>query len=1145
MRRAPRRTRRPGSSTAAAVVAGAAALTLAATAGTGTAATGPAPARTSGQTASGQTAAGPTASGQAAPGQTWAAPAAAPAGAEAPREVTLITGDRVLVDDHGKTVGLRPAPGRASVPVQMREVKGHSYVLPADAAGLIATDKLDIRLFDVTELSRPEYRTLTGDGVPLLVSYHGSGARKAAGQEARAELRAQDGTTVRAEIDAVDSEALTVRRSAAAEAWASLTARSARGLRLASGVRSVRLDGLLRTTLDVSVPQIGAPSAWAAGHDGKGVKVAVLDTGVDTNHADFAGQIVAGKNFTSADSADIMDRYGHGTHVASIVAGTGAQSKGQYKGVAPGARLLIGKVAGDRGAATESAIMSGMEWAVDEGAKIVNLSIGGPDTPGVDPLEETVNRLSAKALFVIAAGNSGPRDSTVGTPGTADGALTVGAVDKRDTIADFSSRGPRIGDGGAKPDITAPGVAITAAAAKGSVIDQNPGVPHPAPGYVTLDGTSMATPHVAGAAALLAQQHPDWSGARLKAALTGSAKPGPYSAVEQGSGRVDVTHAITQSVVTEPASLSFGAPAWPHTDDQPITRTLTYRNTGTEPLTLDLAATATGPKGAEAPAGFFALGASRVTVPADGTASVDITADPTLGGDTEGVYSLAVTATGGGQSVRTAGAVLREGEMYDLTLKATARDGSAPADGDWTAFIYDLGAQTMVRVSGDNGSAQVRLPRGIYTILGEVPLLSPDLVYIGDDWVAAPRLELTKDTVLAVDARATELIDMAPPDPDASYQSGFLTISPREAPGPIILYMGNLSEGFRTQQVGPKPRPGTVSSYLLSSWAGDGTDYLLADTLKNAFYTGHVQHAKAADLAKVTVNTGGTVTGGRWGQIASAPDFPTSVPVTFTDLASTTTSYLQGGYAWQRTFQQRRGGTAETQYALPSRVYRGGKPYTEDFNTAVFGPALVEGGGLTRDGDRLTGAIRPFADGAGHDGSSLYDPATASTTLYRDGEEYATADGVLDAVSFDLPAERARYRLVTTVGRATTGVSAVTTRVSWSAEFTSGHTAKPTALPASVVRYTPELGLDARAVAGATQSVPVTVQGSAAGRNLTSLTVSVSYDGGTSWSKAAVRDGRVRVVNPAAGGTVSFRADVRDRAGNVFSQTVLDAYLTK
>lgn len=117
----------------------------------------------------------------------------------------------------------------------------------------------------------------------------------------------------------------------------------------------------------------------------------------------------------------------------------------------------------------------------------------------------------------------------MGSPGSADAALTVGAVDKDDKLAPFSSIGPRTGDGAVKPDVTAPGVAITAAAAPGSTLDTRPGTPHPAPGYLQIDGTSMATPHVAGAAAILKQQHPDWKSAELKGALTASAKGGDYT----------------------------------------------------------------------------------------------------------------------------------------------------------------------------------------------------------------------------------------------------------------------------------------------------------------------------------------------------------------------------------------------------------------------------------------------------------------------------------------------------------------------------------------------------------------------------------------------------------------------------------------
>ena len=145
------------------------------------------------------------------------------------------------------------------------------------------------------------------------------------------------------------------------------------------------------------------------------------------------------------------DTVGHGTHVASTIAGSGAASGGKYRGVAPDATLLFGKVCENDGC-TDSAILAGMQWAaVEQHAAVVNMSLGGGDTPEVDPLEEAVETLTAQTgtLFVIAAGNDGV-DGSVGSPGTADAALTVGAVDRDDELADFSSRGPRVGDDGAQ-----------------------------------------------------------------------------------------------------------------------------------------------------------------------------------------------------------------------------------------------------------------------------------------------------------------------------------------------------------------------------------------------------------------------------------------------------------------------------------------------------------------------------------------------------------------------------------------------------------------------------------------------------------------------------------------------------------------------
>ncbi len=126
--------------------------------------------------------------------------------------------------------------------------------------------------------------------------------------------------------------------------------------------------------------------------------------------------------------------------------------------------------------------------------------------------------------------------------------------------------------------------------------------------YVRLSGTSMATPHVAGAAAILAQQHPDWTAGPLKATLMGSAKPNPALGVfAQGAGRVDVARAISQTIVADQASISFGTQLWPHNDDEVLTRTVTYHNSGAAAATVAIIVDATGPNGAAVPAGTFAV----------------------------------------------------------------------------------------------------------------------------------------------------------------------------------------------------------------------------------------------------------------------------------------------------------------------------------------------------------------------------------------------------------------------------------------------------------------------------------------------------------------------------------------------------------
>ncbi|WP_328968405.1 S8 family peptidase [Streptomyces sp. NBC_00239] len=1079
-----------------------------------------------------------------------AAPTTAAAGKGLTR-ITLVTGDRVVVDAKGRAVGLERAPGRARIPVSVQHDRGHTSVVPADARRLIADGTLDARLFDITERSRPEYRAAHGDRLRLIVGYRG------AAPAARAALHSAGDTEVRRTFTSIGAEALSAAPRDAAEVWEALTDRGGAGSRTAAaGIARIWLDGIRTASLDKSTRQIGADKAWAAGYDGKGVKIAVLDTGVDAAHADLAGQVLAEKNFSS--SADAKDRFGHGTHVASIAAGTGAASGGTYKGVAPGAKLLNAKVLDDNGSGDDSGILAGMEWAVAQGADVVNLSLGGGDTPELDPLEAAVNRLSADkgVLFAIAAGNNGQGGpGTVSSPGSADAALTVGAVNVADKLAPFSSIGPRVGDGAIKPDVTAPGVAITAAAAPGSVIEREVG--QKPPGYLTISGTSMATPHVAGAAALLKQQHPQWKGDRLKGVLTASTKPGAYSAFQQGSGRIAVDRAIRQSVVAEPVSLSYGVQQWPHQDDKPVTKDLTYRNLGSAPVTLDLAVATTGPDGKPAPAGFFTLGARKVTVPAGGTATVALTADTRGDDNRDGAYSAYVTATGGGQSVRTAAAVDRESESYDVTVKQIGRDGK-PAAYSGSTLIGLSGPASQRRFEGSDasGTFTLRVPRGGY-LLDAIFINNLEDIRAGVDWIAQPRLTVRGNTTLTVDARTARPVDITVPA--AGAKSLFASPSYWVRSGANEFGFGwwlDSYEGFRTGHRGPDADFGTLTQQFDAHWqkgASDEYHAVLGGPVRR-LANGYTKHLRAADLATVTVDQG-VAAAGKEGALnalgwlpaptgASSVSIPRPLPTTATMHLSTL-----AGVRWDTRFEQSAGRDAdgfpivEAQYGTDSpKAYQGGKSYRERFNTGVFGPKVGSGLGVLRHRNTITGLLPLFADGSNHSGASNY--TKAETVLYRNGVPVGRSSTPPQGEdSFTVPAGDAAYKLTAKVDRSPL-LSMVSTRVQASWWFRSQKTAKAEQLPVSVVRFRPELALDNTSPAGRTVTVPLTVQGPAKGSGLKSLAAYVSYDDGYTWKALTVTDGRVSVKNPAKGKRVSLRAVVVDRGGNKADLSIIGAYCT-
>lgn len=301
----------------------------------------------------------------------------------------------------------------------------------------------------------------------------------------------------------------------------------------------------VHTMLDFSVPHIQVPAVWGEGRRGRGVTIAVVDTGIDEAHPDFTGRIVATQAFGSPTP---HDGNGHGTHVASIIAGDGRASNGRYVGVAPEASLLAAKVLRDDGSGFMSDVMAGVEWAVQRGARVINLSLGSDGScDGTDALSVTCDAAVGRGVVVcVAAGNAGPAPRTVGSPGCARNVITVGASTDNDAIASFSSRGPTK-DGRVKPDIVFPGHNIIAARAQGtsmgSPVDQF---------YTSASGTSMATPHCSGAVALMLEAEPTLAPLAVKQRLMSAAVNLGLDANTQGAGRADVYAAVHGTTPTPP-----------------------------------------------------------------------------------------------------------------------------------------------------------------------------------------------------------------------------------------------------------------------------------------------------------------------------------------------------------------------------------------------------------------------------------------------------------------------------------------------------------------------------------------------------------------------------------------------------------------
>jgi subtilisin family serine protease len=422
----------------------------------------------------------------------------------------------------------------------------------------------------------------------------------------------------------------------------------ARLLKTDPNVKNVYPDSIVKVSLINSVPFIKADQVWryysieGIPLDGTGIKVGIVDTGVDYTHPALGGcfgqgcKVEGGYDFVNEDQ-DPRDDHSHGTHVAGIVAANGSyvDSDGRtypLRGVAPNAKIYAIKVLGSNGMGYGSWVIQGIGFCADPNGDgdfsdrldVCNLSLGATGGSPDDPLSLAIDRgTRLGVVYAVAAGNSGPSSQTIGTPGTAREAITVGAACQphnncSSPVASFSSRGPVIWTDRegrqqtmVKPDIVAPGVRILA--------------PIPGNRYAAFSGTSMATPHIAGVAALLRQAHPEMTPQQIKEVIKRGAINLGLDENTQGAGLVDALNSLSISGIPNPDINISGLPLLfvNETRTQRVTfeRTLTIANRRGQRITL-IPTVSSSPEGIN-----FRFEPNNIELAPNGTATLRIIAD--------------------------------------------------------------------------------------------------------------------------------------------------------------------------------------------------------------------------------------------------------------------------------------------------------------------------------------------------------------------------------------------------------------------------------------------------------------------------------------------------------------------------------------
>lgn len=779
-------------------------------------------------------------------------------------QIKLLTGDTVFLKD-AQVIAVMPSPRPDnSIPhFSTFTVHGQVYVIPSDVRTLL-NNGLDQELFNVSRLV--SYGMAESSNIPIIVETTGTKNSSASTELDLGMEPVHKLTTMSIQAGRVETDAA----SGPAQSWSLLNALSASIAESESSSEAVptiqsiwldrqhRVNALERISASdgSEIPPwmnlIGVSEAHDMGWKGVGVQIAVVDSGIDEAHPDLVGQVVARKDFTGSGST--YDESGHGTFVASEIAGTGVASNGVYAGVAPSAKLINARVLDMNGTGMDSDIMAGIEWAAQQGADIINISLGdsGQYDDGSTFFDQFLDSVAEEydCLIVVAAGNDGMSQS-ISVPATADEALSVGATLQDGSLAWFSSTGPRRGNGAVNPQIMAPGAGEIVIGDDG---EQLPGFGGPqttgiigaganTSGYVSDGwlGTSMAAPLVSGAAALVKESDPSLSRSGLRAKLMASAQPLPDTSnvFQQGSGLLSVPTAISQTLTTSPAQVNMGKVSAPYPNS--VSQELTYINTSDSDQVLVLKAALTYTEDLEAPTEVdqyftttrigskmldmniadtkendyawnsldsddISLSTSTLTIPAGGTSSVNVVIDAAafpagyIGG-----YVMAETPEG--TFIRTPIGMANSPEPYDISITATDVDGypldASDVYSDLTIINLDSGEMSNVPIS--NGNARMTLDSSQYLIVGDSIKTTSD-GGISETVLLSPPIQVSDSPSVVLDGREAKPVIVQTDRPTEGMVVGQVTFTDIDGTNPFSSQMyGGSSDAVSSYSLNVTP----------------------------------------------------------------------------------------------------------------------------------------------------------------------------------------------------------------------------------------------------------------------------------------------------------------------------------------------------